>query len=152
MPLEKLYERLSNMKSEDFYLIEADFFTALSAIPIEKRPTCVTAFLTISNWYGISLRSGVWTFYEVCNNNEAKLVSVFLQENNLPEMSSMFALGMHDYQNPQYAENFNYPEEWIKESEIIDAWIDNNQNHIIEQQINLLNENRELICSLQSMI
>ena len=35
----------------------------------------------------------------------------------------MIEKGIHDYQNPQYAEDFEYPEEWITESEEIDAWI-----------------------------
>lgn len=148
MPLENSYERLSNIKLEDFYLVETDFFIALSSVPMQKRPICVTTFLVISNWTGTSLRSGVWTFYEIYNAEEIKSAICYLKENNIGEMAEVLALGVHDYQNPKYAENFDYPEEWIEESEKIDSWISENQKYIIEWKRRLLMDNRELICSL----
>ena len=148
MSLENLYERLSNINTEDFYLIESDYFINLSAIPMEKRSACVTAFLTISNWNGASFRSGVWTFYEVCNIEEIEIALQYLKESGAEEMAEVLALGMHDYQNPKYAENFDYPEEWIEKSEKIDSWISDNQKYIIEWERRLLMDNRELICSL----
>lgn len=148
MPLENLYERLSNINAEDFCLIESDFFINLSAIPMENRPACVTTFLTISNWNGISLRSGVWTFYEVCNIGEIEITLQYLRECGAEKLAEILALGVHDYQNPKYAENFDYPEEWIEESEKIDSWISDNQKCIAEWERRLLMDNRELICSL----
>lgn len=148
MSLEKIYERLFDINKEDFFLIEADFFTVLSTIPIEKKTACVTAFLVISNWSGTSLRSGVWTFYEVCNVEEIEVALQYLKQSGAEEMATVFASGIHDYQNPRYAENFDYPEEWIEESDKIDSWINDNQQYIIEWKYKLLMDNRELICSL----
>ena len=148
MPFETLYNQLLSTADEDFYLIETDFFTALASIPTEKRPVCVTAFLAISNWCGTSLRSGVWTFYEVCNVEEIESVHQYLKENGAEEMATVLALGIHDYQNPKYAENLDYPEEWIEEADKIDLWINDNHKCIVEWEFKLLMDNRELICSL----
>lgn len=99
----------------------------MSNIPTEKRPACVIAFLVISNWCGTSLRSGMWTFYEVCSIEETEIALQYLIENGAEKMAEMLAWGMQDYQNPKYAENFDYLEEWIEESGKIDLWINDNQ-------------------------
>lgn len=148
MPLGKIYEQLLNTDEEDFYLIESEFFIALSFMPVEKRPVCVTAFLVISNWCGTSLRSGVWTFYEVCNVEEIEIALQYLKESGAEEIAGVLASGIHDYQNPKYTENFDYPEEWIEEADEIDSWINDNHKCIMEWEHKLLMDNRELICSL----
>lgn len=58
--LAQLYQRLSEMDYKDMYELEADFFCDFS----ENRLPWITTFLTISTWFGTSIRSGVWTFYE----------------------------------------------------------------------------------------
>ena len=63
-------------------------------------------------------------------------------------MAEVLASGIHDYQNPKYVENFDYPEEWIEESDKIDSWINDNHKCIMEWEHKLLMDNRELICSL----
>ena len=42
----------------------------------------------------------------------------------------MYTMGIHDYHNEKYLENYNYPDEWIEESEIIDKWIFENEINI----------------------
>ncbi|MDE7477837.1 MAG: hypothetical protein K2M91_07795 [Lachnospiraceae bacterium] len=49
-------------------------------IPIDKRPLCVTAFLTIVNWFAMSQRSGVWTFYEATSPQDIELTLQFLEQ------------------------------------------------------------------------
>ncbi len=56
----------------------------------------------------------------------------------------MIGKGIHDYQNPRYAEDFEYPEEWITESEEIDAWIKEHDDWLCHWLYDYLlrNENR----------
>ena len=42
----------------------------------------------------------------------------------------MYMLGNHDYWDEKYQDNYEYPQEWIDESEIIDQWIDQNELEI----------------------
>lgn len=124
MELEKLYELLETLPEKKFDKIEAQFCTALYyEIPAEKRPLCVTAFLTIADWSATSLRSGVWTFYEATPVRELEKTAAFLEKTDEGELFTIFSLGIHDYQNPKYAENYDYPQEWMEEAEEIDSWV-----------------------------
>ena len=124
MGLEKLYEQLETLPEGDFEEIEAQFCTELYyGIPAEKRPLCVTAFLTIANWSATSVRSGAWTFYEATPVIELENTVAFLKKADAGELLRIFSSGIHDYQNPKYAENFDYPQEWMEEAEEIGAWI-----------------------------
>ena len=71
--LERMFEQLNYVTDDVFYQIEPDLFIALQSIPDEKKPASVVAFLSISNWKGTSLRSGVWTYYEIANTNEGNM-------------------------------------------------------------------------------
>lgn len=116
MGLEKLYELLETLPEKNFDEIEAQFCNELYyGMPAEKRPLCVTAFLIIANWSATSVRSGVWTFYEATPISELEKTAAFLKNADAGELLNIFSLGIHDYQNPKYAENFNYPQEWMDE-------------------------------------
>lgn len=144
-----LYDKLLQTDAKNFYTIEGEFFLAFySQVPENQRPDCVVAFLTISSWMGSSLRSGVWTYYEGANPEEIETTFLFLKEHAVPEFANMFSYGVHDYQNPVYRETFDYPEDWITQSDTIDQWITDNESLIWEWQRNLLLENKELICAL----
>lgn len=147
--IEKLYQQISNMNDQKFYLVEAEFCSELyNHISDEKKPLCVIAFLTIANWFAMSQRSGAWTFYEsVCPSN-IDLTLQFLEQTEYDDLVTIFRYGIHDYQNPQYAGNYNYPNEWIDESEEIDKWIIEHEEWIFAWERKLLIENKELICSL----
>lgn len=68
------------MNDQKFYLVEAEFCSELyNHIPDEKKPLCVIAFLTIANWFAMSQRSGVWTFYESVYPNDIDLTLQFLE-------------------------------------------------------------------------
>ena len=48
--IEKLYQQISNIGDQEFYLMEPEFCHELyTHIPDEKKPLCVVAFLTIIN-------------------------------------------------------------------------------------------------------
>ena len=42
--IERLYEQLTVVTDDNFYLVEADLFIALQRIPNEKKPQSVIAF------------------------------------------------------------------------------------------------------------
>ena len=167
--IEALYEQMAEMADEDLYLIEPEFCRELYYhIPtelgsaelcsmnqsfvkqgsVERRPACVTAFLTIVNWFAMSQRSGVWTFYEAADPNEIELTIQFLTERGDRELASIFRYGAHDYQNPKYAGNWKYPEEWIEEAREIDQWITEHETWLYGWERGLLLENQTLLCSL----
>lgn len=119
--MEILYRRLEETDRRDFYLLEPEFCRELYYhIPADKRPPCVTAFLTVVNWFAMSQRSGVWTFYESASPQEIQLTLKVLEQRGDDELAAMLRYGAHDYQNSQYAGNWNDPDQWIDESQIID--------------------------------
>lgn len=145
----ELYERLIDFDMDEFYQIEGDFYLKFFYdVPEEKRPDFVVAFMNISSWFGVSLRDGVWTFYEGAHPSELKITLEFLKQTKEEELASMFAYGIHDYQNPKYAEDFDYPEEWIEESEKIDDWIWKHEKWLYEWEKRLLLAYKSQICSL----
>ena len=123
MDVKSLYRKLNSISYKELFEIEPEIFTVLSKTSFDDRLPYVNAYLTISNWFGTSLRSGVWTFYEVTKLEEIDTVLTYLKENNYTDLAEIFEKGVHDYQNPIYAKDFDYPEEWIEESEEIDQWI-----------------------------
>lgn len=147
--IEKLYQKLSEIDIDEFYLLEGEFLLELyDSVPAEKRPLCVTAFFTISNWFAMSDRSGVWTFYEATAPKEIEATIQFLEQKGDDEFASIFRYGAHDYQDPRYDGNWNYPDEWIEEAEKIDQWITNHRNWLYMWQQKLLLDNKETICAL----
>lgn len=152
MAVKQLYDQLLQLQADKFYSIEAQFCTELYyGIPADKRPVCVTVFLTIANWSATSMQSGVWTFYEACPPDEVRVTLEYLQQSDTEELARMFALGIHDYQNPKYAENFDYPQEWMDEAEQIDAWIMKHEGWLNEWKKQLLLKHREEICSCEML-
>ena len=118
--LNRLYQKLLEREFNTMYEIESDFFMKLYYDFSENRLPWITAFLTISTWFGTSQRSGVWTFYETGDIQEMKTTIEYLREEGNYELVSFFEKGMRDYQNPKYKENFCYPKEWLEEADEID--------------------------------
>lgn len=143
-----LYDTLLAMADRDFYQIETEFFMMLQRIPDHRKPDAVIAFLTISNWKGTSLRSGVWTFYESAQQKDLQITAVYLTNAGQTELAEVFSRGIHDYQNPVYAQNFDYPSEWMEEADEIDRWICAHENCIDEWMLALLRDNKAEIISV----
>lgn len=147
--IEALYQQILNIDDQAFYLIEADFcYELYYHIQDINKPLCVTAFLTLANWSASSKRSGVWTFYEAALPLDIDLTLNYLEQLGNNELTAIFHYGIHDYQNPIYAENYNYPNEWIDESEKIDQWITSHEVMLDAWKRKLLIDNKKLICSL----
>ncbi len=147
--IERLYKQLSEITDDCFYQVESDFFMLLYRIPDENKHQIVRVFLTICNWHSTSLRSGVWTFYETANANDLIITLEYLNHTGLTELAEIFAKGIHDYQNPIYAENFDYPDEWIEESDEIDCWISDHEEWLTDWKRNLLIKSKDIILSQQ---
>ena len=147
--IEKLYQQVFDINDREFYLMETEFCRVLyEHIPKEKKPLCVVAFLTIANWFAMSQRSGVWTFYERAYPEDMELTLRYLEETKNNDLAATFRYGIHDYQDPQYVGKYNYPKEWINESDEIDKWIEEHEEWLFTWERKLLMDNKELICSL----
>lgn len=129
MDMRKLVEKSILIEPEKFYLVESDLFIALSNL--EEKPSFVVAFLELSSWRGTSLRSGVWTYYEAAEKETIhKTIKYLRQFAPDEEISKMYILGNHNYSDEKYQTDFNYPQEWLDESELIDKWIFDNEKKI----------------------
>ncbi|SHK23640.1 hypothetical protein SAMN02745136_02030 [Anaerocolumna jejuensis DSM 15929] len=146
MEFEKLYKKLEATDISDFYRVDTDFM--LEIISMTDIPDTLRIYSTISQWLGNSLRSGVWTYYEIADTQDLKVTAQYLSRSSWKEFHNMFCLGMHDYQSPQFIENFDYPQEWIDESESIDKWIWDNEQKLYEWQREFLLTHRDEVCSL----
>ena len=129
--------------AKEFYLVEPELYTALYTI--KDKPNFVYAFLGLSSWMGTSLRSGVWTYYESTDKKEIDTIISYLKgydSDNL--IVKMYALGNHDYGDVKYQDDYEYPQEWIEESEKIDKWIYDNEETIIRFMQDILKNNVNL--------
>ncbi len=142
MDMRKLIEKGILVASEEFYLVESDLF--MEFCDMEEKPYFVAAFLELSSWMGTSLRSGVWTYYEATErraiNETIQYLYRFAPDE---EISRMYALGNHDYNDEEYQATFNYPKEWLDESERIDKWIFDNEKKIVFFLQDILRENSD---------
>lgn len=138
--MQKLIEKSIAIAPEEFYLVEPDLFIEFSNM--KEKPDFVVAFLELSSWMGTSLRSGVWIYYEATERATIDRTINYLHE-FAPgeEISEMYVLGNHDYSDEEYQTDFNYPQEWLDESELIDKWIFDNEKKIILFLRNILRIN-----------
>lgn len=147
--IHKLYEKLDVTPPSDFAQLDGDFFLFFYRIPKEKLLPSMISFMEISAWQGTSLRSGVWTYYEGAEVESIQTTVQYLKAFGPEEFATMYAFGVHDYQNPHYR-NCSYPETWISESTIIDDWIFKHEQQIWEWQRRLLLAEKEAIVALLS--
>ena len=143
-----LYDKLKSITSLDFYTLESDFFIFLYSLPNKTDYPFINAFLIVSSWFGTSERSGVWTFYEATPQSDIQKAVVYLKQHNDTELAYIIESGIHDYQNPVYLNDFEYPEEWISESEEIDKWIDEHRDWLCQWLYNFLIANEKIIVDL----
>lgn len=122
------YEMFWKYDSQFFML----FYDRFQDMPYTDIPDIAFMFMEINNWQGMSLRCGVWQYYESGAFSKGKFERVlsFLKAKNEEEMASVYAYGIHDYANEEYQENYNYPEEWLVQSIKIDKWISDNEVYL----------------------
>lgn len=121
----QIIERLKIAPEDELCELELELFGLV--YDKKDKSDMIEIFLTLSNWVAFSLRDGVWTFYEYTNDESVKKVKEFLITENESELANMYKLGIHDYHNEKYIDNYNYPDEWLEESETIDSWIFENE-------------------------
>ena len=56
-------------------------------------------------------------------------------------MADVYAHGIHDYANKR-SQKYDYPEEWLDESEEIDEWIKDNEEYIYKWMYDLILEHK----------
>lgn len=136
----KIIERLKIAPEDEFCELELELFGLI----YDKKNNfdVIELFLTLSNWIGFSLRDGVWTFYEYTTDESIEKVKKYLEKEKWDELTNMYKLGIHDYHDEKYLDNYDYPEEWMEEAEIIDNWIYENEINIYRflKEIVLQNE------------
>lgn len=113
-------------------------------------PDIAFIFMEMNNWQGMSQRCGVWQYYEsgAFQNGKFERVLAFLKSKNEEEMASVYAYGIHDYANEKYQENYDYPEEWIDESDKIDKWISDHEDYLYKWMYDLVLEHKSEILKL----
>ncbi len=144
----QLYDRLKAIDHKHFYEIESDFFQCFCYNPETVSLPLINAFLIVSGWFGTSERSGAWTFYEATNPESIQKAVDYLIQSGETELAAVIEKGIHDYQNPQYTEDFEYPEEWITESEEIDVWIKEHDDWLCHWLYDYLLKNENRIIAL----
>lgn len=116
------------------------FYDIFEDKPFMKIPDVAFMFMEIDNWQGMCQRCGVWQYYEnisyECGKSER--VIDYLKSHNENELADIYAYGIHDYCNYEHNGNFDYPQNWLDESEKIDDWIMDNEEHIYKFKRNLI--------------
>ena len=129
MCLNDLIKQAEEITPEKFYLVETDLF--MEFYYWESKPSFAVAFMGISSWMGTSQRGGVWTYYESTDREMISVTIEYLKNyDGYDELLKMYMLGNHDYWDEKYQDNYDYPQEWLDESEIIDQWLDENEIEI----------------------
>ena len=147
MNLVECFRFLEKNSYQEFYKVESEFYLLLSKAADNDILPCIITFLTVSSWFGTSQRGGVWSFYEVANPEDIKITVEYLKQTKEYQIAQMLQMGVHDYQNPIYQDNFDYPSQWIKESEEIDNWIAQHEELLWKWEYKLLLDNRDSIVS-----
>ncbi len=138
----KIVEKLKTALDDELWKLELDLFGLI--YDKKEKSDIIEIFLVLSNWVGLSLRDGVWTFYEYTSTDSIEKVRKYLITVDWNELVNMYELGIHDYHNEIYLDNYNYPEEWIEESEVIDKWIFENEIEIYRFLKNIIIENESI--------
>lgn len=146
--IQSLYRALNSIDYTHFYELEPNFCLCFSSDRRKAEIPLINAFLVVSNWQATSFQSGVWTYYEATDPQMIKNAVNFLKKNSYKELAEIISKGIHDYQNPQYAVEYDYPEKWLEESEEIDNWISEHEDYLQKWLYDLLIDNKEIISGI----
>lgn len=139
---------------ENFWEYDGDFFmlfyNRFKYTPFGDIPDIAFIYMEINNWQGMSVRCGVWQYYEsgAFQNGKFERVVSFLKANGEEEMADIYACGIHDYANERYQENYDYPDEWFDETEKVDEWISDNEGYIYKLMYDLILEHKSVVLKL----
>ncbi len=131
------------------------FYELYKDSPFSQIPDVPFMFMGIDDWQGMSLRCGVWQYYENGDFETGKLqrVTDYLSSHGENDWADVFASGIHDYANEIYQDDpvshaVGYPEQWLEESGKIDDWIYENENYIYEWKRRLILDHKDDVLSL----
>lgn len=129
------------------YYVFIFFYDIFNTKPYMEIPDTPLMFMEIDNWYGMSMRCGVWQYYEYasCECGKLQKIAGYLKSQGENDMAEVFAYGIHDYYS---IENGEYPQKWLDESEKIDKWIYKNENYILQWQRKLILDHKDEIMQL----
>ncbi len=116
------------------------FYNKFKNTQFTDIPDIAFMYMEINNWQGMSVRCGVWQYYEsgAFETGKFEKVLAFLKTNGEEKMADVYARGIHDYANERYQKNYDYPDEWFDEAEEIDEWISNNEEYIYKWMYDLI--------------
>lgn len=162
MTYDALYDLLISYENTDLsglWNYDYSFFMLFDDIFCEKHfseiPDVAFMFMEIDDWQGMCQRCGVWQYYESISyeSGKSERVTAYLKEHNQHEMAEIYAYGIHDYFGYEHKENtpeyeVGYPQKWLDESEKIDNWIMDNEEHIYKFKRNLIISHKSDILNL----
>ena len=142
-----------SLGSESFWEYDGEFFilfyNRFKYTPFEDIPDIAFMYMEIQNWQGMSVRCGVWQYYEsrAFQKGLFERVLSYLRTNGEEKMADAYACGIHDYANEKYQSNYNYPEEWFVETESVDEWISDNEKSIYNWMYDLIMKHKsDVLC------
>ena len=152
MTTEQLNELLYSYEEKAaIELFECDYtlfsllYSKYKDTPYADIPDTFFMFMELDGWQGMSLRCGVWQYYESGSYENGKLerVKTYLEAQGEKEMADIFSIGIHDYTAPEYGQNFGYPQKWLEEAENIDNWIYDNEEYIYNWKRRLVSSHKD---------
>ena len=102
--ISKIIEMLKLAQDDEICELELDLFALI--YDKKNESIAIEIFMTLSNWVSFSLRDGVWTFYEYTNDELIEKTKEFLEIKNWNELRDMYKMGIHDYHNEKYLDNY----------------------------------------------
>lgn len=131
----------------EFFML---FYNKFMYTPFTDIPDIAFMYMEINNWQGMSVRCGVWQYYESGAFQKGKFERVlsFLRANGEKEMADIYAHGIHDYADGRYQKNYDYPEEWLNDSDKVDGWLMDNEEYIYKWMYDLIMEHKNEILRL----
>ena len=125
MGLRDLYKKLKKTNSDDSDQILTEF-RRYFAVHNWHPPKEIKTFCVVSDLIETSVKIIALEFYE----QEAIISNIgiidavdHLNEMGETELAGIIGKGIHDYNNPQYTDMCDYPEEWVEDCFEIDKWI-----------------------------
>ena len=157
MTYDGIYKLIASAESsgpEMFWEYDGQFFMLFydrfMYTPFMDIPDIAFMYMEINYWQGMSVRCGVWQYYESGSFQTGKFERVlsYLRTNHEEEMASVYACGIHDYANEKYQENYDYPEEWFDETDKIDKWISVHEQSIYQWMYDLIMNHKSDLLNL----
>lgn len=139
---------------ENFWEYECEFFmlfyNRFSRTPLADIPDVAFMFMEISSWLGMSFRDGVWQYYESGASQKGKFERVisYLKTNVEDEMADIYAHGIHDYDNERYQKSYDYPREWLDDSDDIDKWLMANGKYVFKWMYDLILDHKNEVLKM----